>query len=110
MSPLSPLLRTLSARLLLAIVLLFAQHGALLHAYSHFGIVPDPYASPGSHPPPAQGCDLGVVHAALDGDPPSCVVLLVVAFAPPVGGYGTFTAFHPVSFIPFLSRAPPVRT
>ncbi len=106
----SPRSQALLARLGLVLVLLFAQHGALLHAYSHFGIVPDPYATPGSHSPPAQGCDMGVVHAALDGDPPSWAGLLVAEFAPPVVGHRAFTPFHPLSLVHFHSRAPPART
>ena len=102
--------KAFAAHLALAAMLLLLQHGALLHAYSHFGIVPDPYATSGSHSPPAQGCDMGVVHAALDGDPPSWAGLLVVGFVPPVVGHRTFTAFHPLSLAHFHSRAPPART
>ena len=99
-----------AARLLLAAVLLFAQHGALQHAYSHFGLVPDPYAQRDSHAPPALGCDLGVVHAALDGNPPISARVLVVQSAPPVAAAYAVTPFHPLPVLCFQSRAPPALT
>jgi hypothetical protein len=105
---LSLLTNAVAARVLLVAVLLFAQQGALKHAYSHFGLVPDPYAQNDSQTPPGLGCDLGVVHAALDGDPPSGARLLVVQFAPSVGAVAAFTPFHPAPVLCFQSRAPPL--
>jgi hypothetical protein len=99
----------LLVRLGLLLVLLFAQHGALLHAYSHFGLVPDPYAAGEGRLPPAQGCDLGVVHAALDGDLPSAAALCAATFAVPASATLSLTAFTPLSLRPFHSRAPPAR-
>jgi hypothetical protein len=109
MSRARPRWRPSAARLLLALVLLWAQHGALAHAYSHFGLVPDPYAVGDGSTPPAQGCDLGVVHAALDGDPPSCAVLQTAPFAAPIPSALFVTAVTPLSVRCFNSRAPPTR-
>lgn len=100
--------KAFAVRLLLAVMLLFVQHGAVLHAYSHFGLVPDPYAI-GDTTQPAQGCDVGVVHAALDGDPPSTVTLFSTRFALPVPQSAAVTAFTPLSLRSFQSRAPPAR-
>jgi hypothetical protein len=91
-------------------VLLLSQHGALLHAYSHFGIVPDPYAIGDTQAPPAQGCDLGVVHAALDGDPPNTAAVLAPQLPPSVAAEVAVTAFTPLLLRSFETRAPPTRS
>ena len=96
-------------RLALLLVLLCMQHGALLHAYSHFGLVPDPYATGDGHAPPAQGCDLGVVHAALDGDLPSSLLLHIATLAVPAPSPLSVTAVTPLSPRFFHSPAPPAR-
>jgi hypothetical protein len=102
--------QALLIRLGLLLVLLTMQRGALLHAYSHFGIVPDPYATGDRHVPPAQGCDLGVVHAALEGDPLSCAPLLALEYLPPVTAVPAVTCFDRPSVLSFRSRAPPALT
>jgi hypothetical protein len=105
--PLRP--KGFAAHLALAAMLFLLQQGALQHAYSHFHIVPDPYAAGDSHTPPAHGCDMGAVHAALDGDPPSCATLLVLTSAPPVAAEPAVARFDPPSVICCRSRAPPAR-
>jgi hypothetical protein len=102
--------QALLVRLGLLLVLVLTQHGALQHAYSHFGLVPDPYAQRDPHVPPALGCDLGVVHAALDGNPPISARVLVVQSALPVAAAYAVTPFHPLSVLCFQSRAPPALT
>ena len=102
-------LHGLLAHVGLALVLLLAQHGALRHVYSHFGVVPDPYATGDTHAPPAQGCDLGIVHATLDCDPPSAFALLPVRFGFPAPLSVFVTAFTPLSLHWFHSRAPPAQ-
>ena len=99
----------LLARLGLALVLVLTQVGALRHAYSHFGIVPDPYAVGETHTPPVQGCDLGVVHAALDGDPPSATMVLLLRIPPEVPTTVAVASFIPRLVPSFQSRAPPAR-
>jgi len=101
--------QALLVRLGLLFVLVLVQHGALQHAYSHFGLVPDPYATGDGHAPPAQGCDLGVVHAALDGNLPSSTAHCAVTFAVPAPSPHSVTAFTPLSLRAFHSRAPPAR-
>lgn len=101
--------QALLLRLGLLCVLGFAQHGALQHVYSHFGIVADPYAAGDGHTPPMQGCDLGVVHAALDGELPASIALCTVTFGVPVPPPHFVTAFTPHPLHSFHSRAPPAR-
>jgi hypothetical protein len=96
-------------RLLLAAVLVFAQHAALLHAYSHFGIVPDPYRSSDGHHAPTQGCELGVVHAALDGELPSSIAVIRTPLAVSLPAAIPIAGFTPQFLRAFLSRAPPAR-
>jgi hypothetical protein len=102
-------MQVLLFRLALLLVLLCMQHGALQHAYSHFGLIPDPYATGGENAPPAQSCDLGVVHAALDGNPPNSVALGTATVASPAPSLFPVTAVSPLSPRFFQSRAPPTR-
>lgn len=98
----------LFARLGLLLVLLCAQHGALLHAYSHFGLVPDPYAVGDRNAPPAEACDLGIVHCALDASPPSLTLDFPSGAAAPLALRYLACAFTPRALPAFHSRAPPV--
>lgn len=104
------LVKRWTARSLLALALLFAQHGALWHAYSHFGLTPDPYATGDGHAPPTHGCELGVVHAALEGSPPSSAMPCAVTLAAPTPATLSAAAFTPLPLRSFHSRAPPART
>jgi hypothetical protein len=101
--------KAFAAHLVLVALLFFLQQGALQHAYAHFGLVSDPYATGDSHTPPAQGCDLGAVHAALDGSPTSAATLLSPPLEPAVAAEPAVTGFDPQPVLTFQSRAPPAR-
>ncbi len=99
--------RALLVRLGMLLTLLCVQHGALQHAYSHFGLVPDPYAVSDRGAPPAQACDFGIAHAALDANPPSSILFCTLGGVAPLATLFFVSAFTPRALPAFDSRAPP---
>ena len=107
MRAVSPLLKTLAARSLLALAFVFAQHTAALHWLSH--AIEATHAKAGGNATLAEHCDeclgLGALgSAALGGDtvPSFGAVSHAVAAVPAV------VPAHRARRLAFRSRAPPV--
>jgi len=91
----------------LAIALLFAQQGAVLHALSHFADSVPAQAQQEKHLPHSPACDKCVVYAGIGSAAPSSPPVFATQETTAILAAVFFLLFFSAPLRTYLSRAPP---
>lgn len=90
-----------------ALVLLFAQQGAVLHALSHLAENRSAHSGEEKHLPHSPACDKCVMYAGLGGAAASAPLFFAPQPVIAVLAAALFALFFAAPRRPYLSRAPP---